>query len=179
MSDEKKDVCAVCTMAIAKSESFITPCDHEFHKACLQQWLRTCESQHNVQTCPLCRRDLQSSLDRMTEDNRADYLNYSESNGVDIQHVRRVCQFTSQLLENVYQMSPYAQDCNLQGVSNRFMTAFDNRIANANERAIPDIAPLILGSLFCAIAENNVLPVLNSYSDEDYHPLGWSPSDDV
>lgn len=50
-SDDEYDKCVVCQNEFCQDEDVVTlPCDHEFHKDCIQTWLT-----QNSCKCPMCR----------------------------------------------------------------------------------------------------------------------------
>ncbi|KAL9367476.1 hypothetical protein Peur_038675 [Populus x canadensis] len=51
--------CSICLESFSEGDELIRlPCDHRFHSACLDPWVRTCGD------CPYCRRDIVVSNDR-------------------------------------------------------------------------------------------------------------------
>lgn len=54
LADSKAEDCSICLEGFGENkESRNLPCDHVFHRACIDKWLL--EYNHN---CPVCRRDL-------------------------------------------------------------------------------------------------------------------------
>jgi hypothetical protein len=50
--------CSICLESFSEGDELIRlPCDHRFHSACLDPWVRTCGD------CPYCRRDIVVSND--------------------------------------------------------------------------------------------------------------------
>ena len=43
--------CCICMEEMCKENVTATPCGHEFHKNCIDQWLQT------QKLCPICRQD--------------------------------------------------------------------------------------------------------------------------
>lgn len=48
INENSEDVCSICHEPM--DEPLVTPCNHNFHRTCLCQWLT------NKVTCPVCRR---------------------------------------------------------------------------------------------------------------------------
>ncbi len=58
MPTDSVEVCSICTEEYKQGEHIRTlPCKHEFHKACVDQWLSTAG-----QTCPLCRNNVVNAV---------------------------------------------------------------------------------------------------------------------
>ena len=53
---KRKRDCCICCDEIKKNQlAYKTPCNHIFHKKCIQQWFD--KSATFVPTCPMCRKD--------------------------------------------------------------------------------------------------------------------------
>ena len=48
-------LCSICHESMDSLTSVITPCDHEFHALCLEQWKLQCDRVHRPVRCPICR----------------------------------------------------------------------------------------------------------------------------
>ena len=49
--------CSICLEPI-DIESMITPCKHNFHTLCIEQWIENCPFDYNEIPCPYCRTGL-------------------------------------------------------------------------------------------------------------------------
>ncbi|KAH7128446.1 hypothetical protein B0J11DRAFT_271336 [Dendryphion nanum] len=58
VSDDKfqaiKDICPICREDTVEKAVRTSVCSHEFHEACLHEWIKTCGT-FNKMTCPTCR----------------------------------------------------------------------------------------------------------------------------
>ena len=50
--------CAICLEDL-KHNLIITPCKHQFHRTCLEKWIKN--------SCPLCRRKIYDQLERISK----------------------------------------------------------------------------------------------------------------
>ncbi len=72
------NICAICLLNISNVNNCITPCGHRFCLTCLLQSL------HNLNTCPLCRSQIENKRDSksydISIDNIADIVFREETN---------------------------------------------------------------------------------------------------
>ena len=51
-SEEKDATCAICLEGLRANQTVLTlRCKHEYHRACILKWLKSCETP----TCPQCK----------------------------------------------------------------------------------------------------------------------------
>jgi hypothetical protein len=52
-------VCAICTTDMETGhELTVTPCNHSFHKDCIDEWVSYCGKKFWTVTCPMCRSEM-------------------------------------------------------------------------------------------------------------------------
>jgi hypothetical protein len=58
--DDDDEICTICQQFLSdkqKKLTLLTPCNHHFHYTCFRALIK-----HNIQTCPVCRLNLQPAL---------------------------------------------------------------------------------------------------------------------
>ena len=101
--DFEYDPCSICAEGIDDSNAFTTPCNHSFHKECLETWFTTCRDGGREQSCPLCREVLNDVLNAMEDGDRETYLEYADTLGVRIAFERQKILLASNLIEALVQ----------------------------------------------------------------------------
>jgi hypothetical protein len=92
--------CSIC-YDIIDNDICITPCDHIFHTECVKKWLDIQEGNGQLQTCPLCRNELQGILDDMSKEDRDSYLAYSRDIGMTIQYHKHLINQAANIIERL------------------------------------------------------------------------------
>lgn len=95
------EACSVCLESPNDSNAFTTPCNHVFHRACLNQWFNTRQEANLPQSCPLCRRELAIVLNEMSDGDRDTYLDYADTLGMEIAYNRQKILIASELIESL------------------------------------------------------------------------------
>ena len=76
-----KNKCPICLDTI-HSDHIKTKCGHDFHKDCLIQWCEN-QKQHISTKCPMCKRDIQETCDKIIPFNSEKIFNYTNIAGAD------------------------------------------------------------------------------------------------
>ncbi|KOX67221.1 hypothetical protein WN51_00076 [Melipona quadrifasciata] len=51
--DSTSKECSICLVPLKRKDRYILPCEHEFHKVCIEEWKN--QSPGHRALCPLCR----------------------------------------------------------------------------------------------------------------------------
>ncbi|XP_043526660.1 RING finger protein 122-like isoform X2 [Frieseomelitta varia] len=51
--DNTSKECSICLVPLKRKDLYILPCEHEFHKVCIEEWKN--QSPGHRALCPLCR----------------------------------------------------------------------------------------------------------------------------
>ena len=76
-----KNKCPICLETI-RSHHIKTKCGHDFHKECLIQWCEN-QKQHTNTKCPMCKRDIQETCDKIIPFDSTKIFNYTNIAGAD------------------------------------------------------------------------------------------------
>ena len=76
-----KNKCPIC-LEIIRSGHIKTKCGHDFHKKCLIQWCEN-QKQHAIAKCPMCKRDIQETCDKIIPFDSTNIFNYTNIAGAD------------------------------------------------------------------------------------------------
>lgn len=76
-----KNKCPICLETI-RSHHIKTKCSHDFHKECLIQWCEN-QKQHMNTKCPMCKRDIQETCDKIIPFDSTNIFNYTNIAGAD------------------------------------------------------------------------------------------------
>jgi len=92
-----KNKCPIC-LEIIRSGHIKTKCGHDFHKKCLIQWCEN-QKQHAITKCPMCKRDIQETCDKIIPFDSAKIFNYTNIAGADIKRrsesIAKVAEFVN------------------------------------------------------------------------------------
>jgi predicted CopG family antitoxin len=76
-----KNKCPICLETI-RSSHIKTKCSHNFHKECLIQWCEN-QKQHVNTKCPMCKRDIQETCDKIIPFDSTKIFKYTNIAGAD------------------------------------------------------------------------------------------------
>ena len=76
-----KNRCPICLETI-RSNHIKTKCGHDFHKECLIEWCENQKKKTNI-TCPVCRKDIQKTCDKIIPFDSTDIFKYTNIAGAD------------------------------------------------------------------------------------------------
>jgi hypothetical protein len=131
---ELTEDCSICQEFLNVDNTFITPCNHKFHIACLTRWFVTCRDNNKSQSCPLCRRELPDILNEMDNIERDEYLNYSDAMGIDILYNRTRLILASSILESLWSNNlKDTTGMDISGFSNSFQRSIDASLSNGED----------------------------------------------
>ena len=92
-----KNKCPIC-LEIIRSGHIKTKCGHDFHKKCLIQWCEN-QKQHAITKCPMCKRDIQETCDKIIPFDSAKIFNYTNIAGASIKRrsesIAKVAEFVN------------------------------------------------------------------------------------
>jgi hypothetical protein len=92
-----KNKCPIC-LEIIRSGHIKTKCGHDFHKKCLIQWCKN-QKQHAITKCPMCKRDIQETCDKIIPFDSANIFNYTNIAGASIKRraesIAKVAEFVN------------------------------------------------------------------------------------
>lgn len=162
------DTCSVCMETPDDSNAFTTPCQHVFHKACLDQWFEVCREAYREQSCPMCRREIPEVLDEMSDADRNMYLEYADTLGVQIAYERQQILLASSILESLISNPVRAiTGVDITGSSELLEQNIDRSLANGNDlfavesnasrgKSILAILSIVVISIFGAVFSNRL-----------------------
>ena len=92
-----KNKCPIC-LEIIRSDHIKTKCGHNFHKKCLIEWCKN-QKQHAITKCPMCKKDIQETCDKIIPFDSANIFNYTNIAGASIkrrsEYIAKVAEFVN------------------------------------------------------------------------------------
>lgn len=143
-----KNKCPICLETI-RSHHIKTKCGHDFHKECLIQWCEN-QKQHMNTKCPMCKRDIQETCDKIIPFDSAKIFNYTNIAGADIKRrsesIAKVAEFVNNPEFDVNVVNPNTERSILYTLTLRvhaFHDSIEKLLENKKTKIDADIISLL------------------------------------
>ena len=143
-----KNKCPICLETI-RSHHIKTKCSHDFHKECLIQWCEN-QKQHMNTKCPMCKRDIQETCDKIIPFDSTKIFNYTNIAGADkkrrSESIAKVAEFVNNPEFDVNVVNPNTGRSILYTLTLRvhaFHGSIEKLLENKKTKIDDDIIPLI------------------------------------
>ena len=143
-----KNRCPICLETI-RSNHIKTKCGHDFHKKCLIQWCEN-QKQHAITKCPMCKRDIQETCDKIIPFDSAKIFNYTNIAGASIKRraesIAKVAEFVNNPEFDVNVVNPRNNQPILYTLTLRahaFHNSIEKLLENKKTKIDTDIISLI------------------------------------
>lgn len=143
-----KNKCPIC-LEIIRSDHIKTKCGHDFHKKCLIQWCEN-QKQHAITKCPMCKRDIQETCDKIIPFDSAKIFNYTNIAGASIKRqtesIAKVAEFVNNPEFDVNVVNPDTERSILYTLTLRayaFHSSIEKLLENEKTKIDTDIIALL------------------------------------
>ena len=143
-----KNKCPICLETIS-SNHIKTKCGHDFHKKCLIQWCEN-QKQHINTKCPMCKRDIQETCDKIIPFDSTKIFNYTNIAGADIKRrsesIAKVAEFVNNPEFDVNVVNPRNKKSILEDLTiyaHAFYSSIEKLLDNKDIKIDEDLLALI------------------------------------